>query len=288
MSNVKFILLGTAMKIRIVTDTAADCLEQEIADLGIEVIELPVTFDDDMESCRKSDLFWELLISGKVAHTSQPSPEVFRTLFADAKEKSEALIYISISSKLSGTYSNALAISEQLGYENVYVVDSLNATTAEKMLVLAACRLRDKGSSASEIVDKLNELKHRVKTYACIDTLKYLARGGRISRATATIGTLVNIKPLITITNGEIENIGKTLGTTFAMNKILDILKDSEIDWDYTPIPIYSFDSKNASSFIRRANEMDIPLDENHLTPIGATIGTHIGPGGFGIVFVVK
>lgn len=276
------------MKIRIVTDTAADCMDQEVKDLDIEVIELPVIFEDNTEPCRKTDLFWNSLISGKVAHTSQPSPEVFNTIFADAEAKGEALIYISISSKLSGTYSNALAIKERLGYENVYVVDSRNATTAEKMLVLAACKLRDEGKDALEIVDRLNELKHRVKTYACIDTLKYLARGGRISKATAAIGTLMNIKPLITITDGEIENFAKTVGTTFAMNKILDTLKESEIDWDYAPIPIYSFDSKHALSLIRRANEMDLPLDKKYLTPIGPTIATHIGPGGFGIVYIIK
>ena len=274
------------MKIRIVTDTAADCLEQEITNLGIEVVELPVTFDGELEPCRDVDLFWKLLISGKVARTSQPSPEAFEKLFADAKEHGDALIYIAISSKMSSTFSNALTVKEQLGYEHIYVVDSLNATTAEKVLVLTACKLRDEGKEAQEIVDILNELKHRVRMYACIDSLKYLARGGRITKAAAAIGTLMNIKPLITFTDGEVRPNGKTIGTTLAMNKLLDVLNDSKVDWDYTPIPLYSHENKNTLSLIKRANERGLAIEEKYLTGIGSTIGTHIGPGGFGIVFV--
>ena len=276
------------MKIRIVTDTAADCLEQEIAELGIEIIELPVTFDGELKPCRDVGMFWKSLVSGKIARTSQPSPEVFKTLFADAQEHGDTLIYISVSSKLSGTYANAVAICEQMECENIYIVDSLHATTAEKMLVLTACKLRDEGVDAREIVDRLNKLKHRVKLYACIDSLKYLARGGRISRTTATIGTLINIKPIITFVDGEVCQIGKTIGAALAMNKLIDVLKESKIDWDYAPIPIYSLDAKNATSFVRRANDRGLAIDLQYLTPIGSTIGTHIGPGGFGIVFAVK
>ena len=276
------------MKIRIVTDTAADCLEREIKELGIEIVELPVTFDGETEPCHDADLFWKMLISGNVARTSQPSPEVFHALFTDAQNSGDALIYISISSKMSGTYCNALAIKEQIGYENIYVVDSLNATTAEKMLVIAACKLRDQGVSAQEIADRLNELKHRIKLYACIDSLKYLARGGRISKTTATIGNLMNIKPLITFVDGQVCQCGKTVGTNLAMHKLIDILQESNIDWDYTPIPLYSYDPKNTLAFVRRANENGIALDKQYLTPIGATIGTHIGAGGFGIVYVVS
>ena len=276
------------MKLRIVTDTAADCFEHDIKDLDIEIVDLPVTFDGETEPCHDIDLFWKLLVSGRVARTSQPSPEVFRTLFTDAQEHGDTLIYISISSNMSGTYANALAVKEQVGYENIYVVDSLNATTAEKMLVITACKLRDQGASATEIVDTLNELKHRVKMHACIDTLKYLGIGGRISKAAAAIGTIMNIKPFITFVNGYVTPNGKTIGTTLAMNKLIDIVEKGNIDWDYTPIPLYSLDSKNTMAFLKRANERGIPFDEQYLTPIGSTIGTHIGPGGFGIVFVTK
>lgn len=276
------------MKIRIVTDTAADCLEQDIKNLGIEVVDLPVTFDGELEPCRDIDQFWKLLVSGHVARTSQPSPDVLKTLFCDAQENGDALIYISISSNMSSTYTNALAIKEQIGYEHIYVVDSLNATTAEKILVLEACKLRDEGVTAPEIVDRLNELKHRIKMHACIDSLKYLARGGRISKTSAAIGTLMNIKPLITFVNGVVTPNGKTIGITLAMHKLFDILSNSDIDWNYAPIPLYSLDSKNTMSFIKRAKERGFAIDEKNLTPIGSTIGTHIGPGGFGIVFVVK
>ena len=276
------------MKIRIFTDTSADCLEQEIKQLGIEIIELPVTFDGELEPCRNNELFWKTLLSGKLARTSQPSPEILRNVFADAKSKGDALIYISISSKMSGTYENALAIKNEIGYDNIYIVDSLNATTAQKVLVLEACKLRDAGKEALDIVDRVNELKHRIRLFACIDTLKYLARGGRISKTSAAIGTLMNLKPFITFVDGEVRSTGKTVGTTLAIHKLADKLKEFDIDFDYAPIPLYSHDSKNTLSFVKYAKEKGFAFDENLLTPIGATIGTHIGPGGFGIVFVVK
>ena len=278
--------LEVNMKIRIVTDTAADCLEQEIENWNIEVVNLPVTFDGELEPCQDVNLFWKTLMSGSTARTSQPSPDVFCQLFEDARKHNDALIYISISSKLSGTFANALAIKQQYGYDNVYVVDSLGATAAEKILVHEACKLRDEGVEASEIVAKLNELKHRVKLYACIDSLKYLARGGRISKTTATIGALINIKPLITLTDGQVVPYSKSIGSVLAMNKIVEVMKASNVDSSYAPVPMYSFDKKNALAFVKRANEHGLNIDDKYLTPIGATIGTHTGPGGFGIVFI--
>lgn len=274
--------------IRILTDTAADCLPSEIEQLKIDLIELPVTFDGELESCRDVEVFWNKLVNGGVARTSQPSREELRKHFESAKQDDCSIIYICISSRMSGTYESALAVKEEVDYDKVYVVDSLNATTAEKILVLEACKLRDNGVEAKDIVEQLNELRHRVRMLACIDTLKYLARGGRISKSTATIGNLMNLKPIITFVNGEIQNSGKSIGTHIAIRKLLEKMRSDKIDWSYAPIPLYSCDSKNCLSFVEHANQQGMKIDSKLATPIGATIGTHIGPGGFGIVYVLQ
>lgn len=276
------------MKTLIFTDTGADCLQHEIESLDINIIELPVTFDGEYTPCRNSDEFWQKLISGMVARTSQPSPEALRQHFEQAKQNQTAIVYVTISSRLSGTYETAVAIKEEVGYDEIYVVDSLNATTAEKMLVLEACQLRNQGVDACEIAQKLNQLKYKIKIYACLDTLKYLARGGRISKSTATIGTLANIKPMITFADGEVHNYSKSIGITLAIRKMVDVMLSDDIDTKYPPIPIYAYDSKNCENFVNQANNKGINIDSKLITPIGATIATHIGPGGVGVVYVVK
>ena len=276
------------MNVRILTDTASDCTPQEVEQLKLDLIELPVTLDGEEVSYKDVDIFWQKLIEGKLARTSQQSPEVFRSKFEEAKQQGDALVCILISSHMSGSYDNAVAIKEEVGYEHVYVIDSLNASTTEMILVREACRLRDEGATAQQIVEHVEKLKHRVKIFACLDTLKYLARGGRISKTAATIGNLINLKPAITFVDGHVTTFAKAFGVTQGAHKLMDKMREIPADPAFGYIPIYADNSKNTRSFVERAREKGFEIDENNLTPIGATIGTHIGPNAFGIVFVAK
>ena len=276
------------MKIRILTDTASDLTPAEVERLNIDIVELPVTMDGEEISWKEIDTFWKLLIEGKLARTSQPSPEVFRTAFEQAKKDGDALICIVISSGMSGAYDSAVAVKEEVGYENVYVIDSKNAATTEMILVKEACRMRDEGASAEEIVAMVEELKTRVKIFACLDTLKYLARGGRISKTAAAIGNIINLKPVITFVDGYVTTFAKAFGIVQGANKLLEKMREIPVDPAFGYIPIYPDNSKNTLNFIERAKANGFDVDESKLTPIGATIGTHIGPSAFGIVFVEK
>ena len=276
------------MKVRILMDTASDCTVKDVENLKFDLIELPVTLDGEEISWKDVDTFWQKLIAGKLARTSQQSPEAFRAKFEEAKQEGSALVCILISSHMSGSYDSAVAIKEEVGYEHIYVIDSLNASTTEMILVKEACRLRDEGATAQEIVDHVEKLKHRVKIFACLDTLTYVARGGRISKAAAAIGNLINLKPVITFVDGYVTTIGKAFGITQGANKLLDKMREIPADESFGYIPIYPDNSKNTLSFIERAKANGFEIDEKRLTPIGATIGTHIGPNAFGIVFVAK
>ena len=276
------------MKVRILTDTASDCTVEDVENLKFDLIELPVTLDGEEISWKEVDVFWQKLIAGKLARTSQQSPEAFRAKFEEAKQEGSALVCIFISSHMSGSYDSAVAIKEEVGYEHIYVIDSLNASTTEMILVKEACRLRDEGATAQEIVDHVEKLKHRVKIFACLDTLKYVARGGRISKTAAAIGNLINLKPVITFVDGYVTTIGKAFGITQGANKLLEKMREIPADPSFGYIPIYPDNSKNTLSFVERAKANGFEIDESKLTPIGATIGTHIGPSAFGIVFVAK
>ena len=175
------------MDIRIMTDTGSDLTQDDKAKYDIIEIPMMVYFSDE----EKGD-FWEKIIQGKIAKTSQPSPELFKKEFLRAKEENYILIYISIASYLSSTYESANNIKNQIGYENIYIIDSLTASLSERLLVLEACKNKDK-MNINDLINYLNEFKKKIKLYACIDSLKHLYYGGRISRFTTSIGSLINI-----------------------------------------------------------------------------------------------
>lgn len=276
------------MEIKICTDTSSDINEEELKRFSVSEIDLPVIFDGESDSCKDTAEFWNKLIDGKVARTSQPNPETLKNLFESAKREGYALICILISSRLSGTFESAEAVKREVGYENIYIIDSLNATVGVRLLVEYACKLRDSGFSAEEIVAKTEELKPKIRLFACIDTLKYLARGGRITKTSANLGTVLNVKPLVTVSDGCVQVFEKAIGLKTAMKRLITQIKSENIDINFAPIPLFAFDDKNCVEFVKRANDLGFNIDVGLRTPIGATIGAHIGPGGFGIVFVSK
>lgn len=276
------------MKVKIITDSAADFSRGELEEYGVDEIELPVGFDGDEKPVRDGKSFWKRLIAGEVAHTAMPSPAVFTEKFSKAEAQGFSVVCILISSKLSGTYECARIAASGAGLENTLVFDSRGASAAEKLLVLEACKLRDEGLCAEGICARLENFVPKIRLFACVDTLKYLARGGRISNAAANIGTLINLKPLITVEGGKVVPCGKAIGLRAAAAKIIGEVKKCAVSDRHAPIPIYSYDDENCRAFIAKAAAAGLNFDPARLTPIGATIGTHIGPYGFGIAFTVK
>ena len=176
--------------VQIITDSAADLEPREYEKLGVTCIPLRVAFGD-AEYRENVDLdkvkFYELLLSSvEFPKTSQASPAVLEGIFADAKAAGDEAIYITLSSALSGTYQTACMIRDDAEYEGAYVFDSRNATGGQRMIVEYACRLRDQGLNAAQIVEGLASMRDRVELYAVVNTLEYLHKGGRISHAVYT------------------------------------------------------------------------------------------------------
>ena len=172
-------------------------------------------------------------------------------------------------------------------YENIHIIDSHTATCCIKVLADYGLKLRDEGKNAQEIVTAMEELKHKIKVVAMVDTLEYLCRGGRLSKTAATVGEIAKIKPVITLSDeGNIEVIGKCIGKIKAMNFILKHLQKTVIDTDFPIYSIYTHGIKNAEKFEGKLVEQNYRL-KNRLQ-IGATIGTHVGGGAFGLIYVEK
>ena len=273
--------------VRIITDSAADFAPAELEKLNIICIPLTVLIDqkDYHENVDLTkDRFYELLKGSEgFPKTSQASPQVLADLFEDAKRSGEEAVYITLSSALSGTWQSAMFIREGADYDGAYVVDSKNATGGQRMLVEHAVALRDAGKSAAEIVAAVEALRDRIVLYACINTLEYLYRGGRISHTAYTLGTLAQIKPIIHVDHhGRVDIPAKAMG----MRKGMDILRKhlNNPDPDF---PVYVMYTNN----VYVAGNLKQKLGDNPPYPIiqvGAAIGSHIGPDACGLVYVAK
>jgi len=278
---------------RIITDSAADISKDELKALNVVCIPLQVTFGEDTYTdgvTLTSDIFWSRLTGGETPKTSQPSPDAFLSAFEEARDAGESVVCILLSSGLSGTIQSAMIAKSMADYEDIHIVDSLQVATAERMLVLRACQLRDEGKlSAAEIAAELERFSKRIRLYACLDTLEYLARGGRIPSAAAALGSMVQLKPLITLNeDGKVAMAGKGMGMHRATASLIKLIQQHEIDADYEPIPLYTYSPVNCAGMVKKLNAAGIPCSDENMISVGATIGAHAGPGAFGVVFVEK
>ena len=277
--------------IRIIIDSSADYLKEEIDKKQMILASLNINLDDkiylDGVDISRDQLYEWLMESQGFPKTSQPSPEVFLKHFKEAKEAGDDVICILLSSSLSGTCQSAHLAKNMADYDNIYIVDSLSATHLIRFLGNKACQMRDAGASAKEISETLEELKTRTKVIAAVDTLEYLCRGGRVSKAAATIGNLANLKPIITVNpEGEVAVIAKCVGKNKSISYILNAMQEYESDENYPIYSIYSYGVENCISLEAKVENAGYLLHSRK--QIGATIGCHVGPGAFGVLFVHK
>ncbi|MBR5302916.1 MAG: DegV family protein [Clostridia bacterium] len=277
--------------IRIITDSAADFTADERRYHNLTAIPLQIVFGDDAYEdgvTLPAEVFWNRLLAGENPKTSQPAPDTFLTAFEEAKAAGDSVVCILLSSGLSGTVQSARLAQSMADYDDIHIVDSMQAATAEKMLVLRACQLRDEGRlSAGEIAQELARFTKRIRLYACLDTLDYLARGGRIPQAAASISTLVSLKVFITMNDeGRISMAGKGMGMHRASAGMIKLIQEHRIDERFPVMPLYTHNPDNCLSFIKKLNHASIPCKGNDIHAVGSTIGTHAGPCAFGLVFV--
>lgn len=275
--------------IRIVVDSSSDYQMEEIREKNLDLVPITITIGEkqyvdgvDLDRNR----FYELLKeTGEFPRTSQPSPQQFLDIFLDAKEKGDEVVCITLSSALSGTYQSAVLAKDMAEYDPIHIVDSRTATCNIKVLADYARKLADAGRSAGEIAERIETLKSRVRVVAVLDTLEYLSRGGRLSRTAAALGDMAGLKPLITITEeGEVAMLGKALGKNKAISHILRHLENLKIDAAFPVYSIYSYGTENCERFEEKLESKGIHTAKR--LQIGATIGAHIGPEAFGIIFV--
>ena len=279
--------------IRILTDSASDILPAEAEQLGVTVIPLNVTLEDgtvlrDGIDQTPSEYYALLKACRKLPTTSQPSPELFERFYQDAAAAGDEVLGIFLSHELSGTWQCARLAADLVNVDNVLFVDSANVCLGEGLLVRLAVQLRDAGKTAGQIAATLEHAKEHLHLVAVIDDLKYLRKGGRLPAAVAVAGGMLGIKPLITIKEGKVAMAGKARGLPgayVALFKKIDEL--GGVHPDFEAVAGYSSSLREVQpieNYFRDNLHMDAPLVQQ----IGCVIGTHAGPGAFGLAFFDK
>ncbi len=282
------------MSIRIVTDSASDLTADEARALDVRVIPLTVNFEEeqyrDGVDLTRSEFYEKLIESDVLPKTSQVPPYAYEEVYEEMTANGDQVLCIAVSSKLSGCYQSAVIGAED--YEGkVFIVDSLNVCIGQRILVDLAAQMRDQGMAIEDIVAELEKEKMNIRLVALLDTLEYLKKGGRISAAVALAGSLLSIKPVIAVENGEISMLGKARGSKAANNKLHELIAaEKGIDFSKPACLGYSgLSDAILNKYIKDHAELynqypgQIPV-----TQIGSVIGTHVGPGAIGVTFFVK
>lgn len=278
--------------IRILTDTASDFDLKEAEELGITVLPMEITIGDESFKDRYDltpDRFYEMLIeSSELPHTSQINSYTFEQEFQKIHKAGDSAVVILMSSKLSGTYQNAVIAAED--YDEIKIVDSRNGSVGEQILVRYALMLRNKKRELDDIVRRLEGRRSQVRVLALLDTLEYVRKGGRMGAAAAAFGTLLSIKPVLTVENGKLKVLGKARGSRNGNNLLNSEIQRTGIESRLPAAVAYSgLDHSKLDHYIEDSRSIwegvikDLPMSQ-----LGSTIGTHAGPGTIVVAYFMK
>lgn len=271
-------------RVKIVTDTAQDFTPGFLMDKGISVVPLTVHFGDDsfldgFELGGKA-FYDKLRQSPHHPSTSQPSPAAFHEVFSRETEDGSAVVAITLSSGLSGTFQSAVIARAELPDRKIFLVDSKQASGGQGLLVLAAKRMADEGKSASYIVDAVSHMSSEIVTIFSVDTLDYLARNGRIGKAQHLLGSMLNMKPILGLDkDGVVAAVDRVRGKGKVIPRILELVSERIPKGSLVDAVFVHADATEELSKLKKSVNEFYQVREGYETEIGAIIGAHTGPG---------
>ena len=279
------------MSVRIITDSASDMTPAEHP--ALRVLPLSVTFGTDVYMDGVDidhQRFYEMLVErDELPKTGQVNPYAFSQAIAETREAGDEAVIITVGAKLSGTNQSARTALAEAPGGDVFVVDSNNVTLGERVLVEYALRLVDEGRSAAQIAAAVEAVRDRVVVIGLLETLEYLVRGGRLSAAAGAVGTLLNVKPVVAAEDGLIVQLGKARGSKNGRNLLNQkVEKAGGVDFS---MPLALGYTGLSDAVLKKYIEDSAVLWAGHaenelpIHTIGATIGTHVGPGAVAVAF---
>ena len=286
------------MSYLIVMDASADIDSKVFIEEDIRFIPMQYSLNEEMreskgiESEELLKSFYDSQRSGELTKTTQITPYQYINFFSKLLNEGYSILYLSLSSGLSSTYQSAMLAASELNDEHkdekVYVVDSLGATGGIGVLLELACKYRKEGKSIEENCALLNNAKLKLHHFFMVQDLMYLKRGGRVSGATAVVGTVLGIRPILKIDeNGKLVNFAKRRGNKLALEELAKLFNEN-YELNDSPIYIVDGDAKELGDFLASEIKKLIPnavVKRNMLSPI---IGAHTGPGLVAVCFIGK
>jgi DegV family protein with EDD domain len=279
------------LAVTIVADSATEISQDEAKKLNIEIVPLKSIFKEqvylDGIDLLPEEFYQKLGEAKTLPTTSQPTPLEFEKVFRRIRERGDQVIVITIASAMSGTYQSATIARDVVG-DDIWIIDSETSTLALQVLVRRAIELRDAGHTAQEIVQAIEKEKGEVRLFAAIDTLEYLQKGGRLSKTSAVMGTMLKVKPLVSVLHGEVKAVGKSRGMRKASEEIFQLVDQSGgIDFERPFLIGYTSDSDRFEDFAYTCAP-HFQGREPLRARIGSVIGTHVGPGAIGIAYFCR
>jgi DegV family protein with EDD domain len=274
----------TDRQVAIVTDSTADLPSQLTKSRSITVVPLTLNFEGrsllDGVDIRPSEFYRKLPNATTHPTTSQPSAGQFAETYARLLNDHDEIVSIHISEKLSGTYASAVQGAEMTDAKKVHVIDSQLVSMSLGLITLAATEMAAHGSSAASIAERVTSMRENVQTYFSVATLEFLRRGGRIGRASAMLGSVLQVKPVLCIRDGLVTPLERVRTFDRALNRIIELTR--EVDRGKGLCVIVGHADAEADAE-RVAQALDPVAETLMIQPLGPVVGAHAGPGVVGV-----
>ncbi|EJO5347879.1 DegV family protein [Clostridium botulinum] len=280
----------------IMTDSCCDLSSKYIEKNNIPYI--PLTYSiagkeyvDDFGQSLPYKQFYEAMVKGDVPKTSQPSPEEYYKVFKEFINKDKDILYVCVSSGLSGTYNSANIaknmILDEFQDAKIEIVDVLTASLGQGIMVMKAMDMKKKGVTIEKVTSYLEENREKLNSYMLVNDLSHLKSGGRISTAVALIGTVLNIKPILTLNDeGRVITVRKAKGRKVAINKLAQIVMERIKNPEQEIVAISHGDSELDAKKLKERIIKEIKVKDVIINYVGPVVGTYGGPGSINVFFM--
>lgn len=280
------------MAIRIVIDSTSDVTQEIIEKNNLVMVPLTVNFENksylDKIELSTEVFFEKLAAAEKLPTTSQVSPGTFVEAFSEILIKGDEVLGIFLASEFSGTYESARMAKDMIGSDKIHIIDSRSVCLGTFSLILEAIDLVNQNKNIDEIVEILEGIKNKIVAVAGLDTLKYLEKGGRLSKGQAVMGSILNIKPIIGIKDGKLTVIDKIRGKNKTIKWFDNWIEENKFDLTNKTVLLFHARSYDQLKALREAIEDKYKIKNIIEAEIGPVIGTHAGPGVLAIGFLNK
>ena len=277
------------MKLAIVTDSVSDISPKIAKELKITVVPLTVIFGTDQfldgVELSNSEFFQKLETDPNHPSTSQPSPEAFVKTYEKLLKEGFKILSVHVSAKLSGTINSAEQAIKSLDTNKIKIVDTGTASMAQGLVAMSAARAAKNAKSLDELADMAETTAKKTNVYVAMDTMEFLKRGGRIGKARAMLGSILNIKPIITTDNGEIVPHSRARTIKKAISSMINDMGDKN---QIVEVAVLHSTTPDLAKDVLTQIDAQNLNNPGTITEIGPVVGTHAGPGCLAIAYTTK